>query len=1287
MENSDKIPPLLMERPRSAGVDAEAFSFAKPASHGKPFSLKKFTKKTPLSQSAVGDSQPLKEHTQGEGSFNGQFLQLEALLRGNPYFSNRGGGYQCPRGNPRKMQLDLEQQFQHMCTDQTSRLSKPSRFLGRMRRFERTDDSLNTCIAEENVRIQCSSLISTVDNANGSIPMLPGSTGPRQKIDQVSNNALSSMPLKVVDNKNCAAERRRTRQEMQPTKRLKPPVVDRDGVLLGEDDLFELLIMKMRKREENEERSANVQQHIEIENSKLKAEIHSLHDRLKSCQAKFVESSSDANFQRAQIDKWKARLHKFKNVINELGLEYDTLREQANDLKSTMSCLQKEKAEIQLALDEIRLQVAKGTDIIEAQRNKLSSFEAKIAMLREALAKSDKQEESMRLQLSHEKERVVTLESYIQNESQSQARCLTIVRKGQSEMIGKLESACKMLATVCSDSQDAVALTIVPVLEQCVSSVQELKERCGVQTMNVEELTCGAHEATTRVDALAGQLTRCVEANINVGNGISRSFQEGLQLIKGTLGPNSSLSKQLANSDNQYAQLQEKLEVVEPMVDGLNASVKAIKATETDLVHCIEIFSQRLADAQMPVGNPVLEMEISNKFAENTQLQLELERVSLGLESLRKQLGKRTSENEHLQHALTEAVTSEQSSKSRNSRLEIEKTALRGELQLVEHRVREELSIANTEAQDRLKTNFEKQIQRLEMSNAKLETEAEQLKTQLSEVQRSLAETEKTAETEQLEKTTMLEESKRQIEELIAACSKYLAEAKTNDIELQGWKSCEAELKLEKERLLGELEQAREKTHVAEASLAEKAKELKASLALKTKSESHALRATQGAEKKLKALELETTQKTEELAKMHDNFEMIKSRFLALEKVGEEADSETVALLRRAQEAESWQATIREGFARIIEMHSDEPFEQTWQKVENILQSSPNQRPITMVSSSTNLSGSASLRPSDNERLCFGPREGLASEALDVDQRTENGRETIANSHSNMPLSQRTYNPSKPLTRDSADWSPKMPIDVGHIVPFASLHDKLSREDSLSLFNDPAELEMLFMSTPDLQGPADLSKTPMSSQGRKEMSENPDTVGQNASVIDSVIGKPVRKADDSKIKGSNAALGKLDGPLVDTNMESEKYHTKRKVVSFEGAGQTETGRSRRMSDAIDNNSGMASEDKVPKRTQKHTYSRLRQSIAQEQTSAEASVQPTDNALAAKPQVPMKTKESDAGPAKPAKRARNSAPGPERRLSPKRLASGSSKANVIATRARTKRTTRSDRYNQRFSQNA
>lgn len=217
-----------------------------------------------------------------------------------------------------------------------------------------------------------------------------------------------------------------------------------------------------------------------------------------------------------------------------------------------------------------------------------------------------------------------------------------------------------------------------------------------------------------------------------------QALQEALQAIEGYLGPHSSISKQLANSESCYGNLQQQLQIVGPMLDSLGGSIKAVGITETDLVHGLETFGQKLSEARIPAGNPVLEMEISNKFAENTKLQLQLQEMSTEVESLRKQLANRSSENQHLQHALTETVANEQVSKSQTARLEIEKTALRGELQLLEQRVREELGAASTKLQDQMKAEFEEQVQGLETEKRKLETDINNLQAELANVRSSL---------------------------------------------------------------------------------------------------------------------------------------------------------------------------------------------------------------------------------------------------------------------------------------------------------------------------------------------------------------------------------------------------------------------------------------------------------------------------------------------------------------------------------------------------------------------
>jgi SMC interacting uncharacterized protein involved in chromosome segregation len=174
------------------------------------------------------------------------------------------------------------------------------------------------------------------------------------------------------------------------------------------------------------------------------------------------------------------------------------------------------------------------------------------------------------------------------------------------------------------------------------------------------------------------------------------------------------------------------------MLGSLGISVKAVEATETDLIHGLQNFSQMISEARIPAGHPILEKEIVTKFDENTQLQLQLQQISIEVESLRKQVNCKASENQHLQQALTETVTNEQVSKSQVSRLEIEKTALRGELEMLGQRIREELNTASRKSQDAIKDKFEHQIHILETSKTRLEQDSDDLRSQLANVQSSL---------------------------------------------------------------------------------------------------------------------------------------------------------------------------------------------------------------------------------------------------------------------------------------------------------------------------------------------------------------------------------------------------------------------------------------------------------------------------------------------------------------------------------------------------------------------
>lgn len=320
----------------------------------------------------------------------------------------------------------------------------------------------------------------------------------RRESQEVPDHSSSRVPLKPVNNQLRASKPRNLFEKEVPSKKQTSLVSGKKNLQLSENDLFEQLIVRMRQREESEQNAANIQEQVETENRGLREANNTLQDRLKKYQAQLVKTSLETKSQRAQIDQWKAKLGIFKGVLNELGREYDKFREQTKDLKETALSLGKEKGEIQSTLDDLKMQVSKNAATIESQRERLSTSEGTIVVLREALEHSEKRGDLIKGQLFSEKKRIVTLENYIQNESQSQARYLTVVRKEQSKITEKLDSICDLFSKSCSETQDTILSKLKPEIERCVASVEELKKQCSAETMNVESFTSSVQEAASQ---------------------------------------------------------------------------------------------------------------------------------------------------------------------------------------------------------------------------------------------------------------------------------------------------------------------------------------------------------------------------------------------------------------------------------------------------------------------------------------------------------------------------------------------------------------------------------------------------------------------------------------------------------------------------------------------------------------------------------------------------------------------------------------------------------------------
>ncbi|KAJ5612767.1 hypothetical protein N7510_005961 [Penicillium lagena] len=1244
----NKLVPLLFQRPQSSGIDVSAFSFARPAQKRKGNLLQNSTRYMSLSVEKAPSSHPTAER--GEISGNNEFL-VAAGDRQSPF-------------NPSI--ISKHHGTGNNLVDERSLDLQSRRSTGKHDPESNTHSKSPAGTVDKGAISVTSLLSSSKDKGNQpGIATEPGNTRPSSSGPmQIEKQGLpsrrardrsSSRVSNISSHDTRVLKRRHGSRKGLSTKRRTTKSVVQSGSQMTEDDLFELLVNKIRQREEKEFASACLQRQFESENTELKGENQSLKGDLEACQIQLRKKISESNVYKTQMDSWKVKLSKFKEVVNGLGDAYGMLREQSNRFMTTAESLEKEKEGIMKETNEIRADISQAANTIDRQRDKLAESKRRIAVLEQDLQHSDESGLETKLQLSEERKR--------------------------GKILGKLSSVLELISETASASEKGVVESVLEPLHECVSSVRELRDACSAERTDAQQLTSIVQEVVSRIDSRASQFSNDVDKSTVINTVTMQSLMQELQSVKRNLGSDSSLFKKLIDSESAQKSVERKLDAIEPAISKLDTSVKSLETTEHNLSRGLEEFGGKLGKGRLVAANPALEMELSNKSVEISQLQ------------------------SRLQESLNDASLKKQAFQDRVINLESEKVALKNEIQVVEQRAREHFTKANTVSQNSLEATYKQQLQGLEKEKEALEKESAKLQKQVEKAEGALLQVTEEARKERRRQDAMLGEMQQQIKELKGVCSgaatkldlqvdemvsmhgqrdrlqRHLEELQTTVHNLEvnlKWQMKDEKLEAEKvaqqiERLKAVICQKDEELMAMGQNLdaANSAKmDLEASLLTQTETgKSETAQVLQ----KLESLQAKIRQKDEELQITNQNLDAANSAKSNLETGKKKAKAEIHSLLRRVQEGESCLNTIREAAAKFTAMDSGEPFACTWSKLETLLQcaaaevqkqaSHYSTRKETATGNGIDVSskGIATSSPSKGKgslmrtRDLLQQRPSVQPAAVYASEPHESSPSVIANSDTESTSN--THNPTS------------------NISSFASLGARHSMDDdSISPFDDPAELEMLFMSTPDIPNQA----AALCASEPAPITKNEGSISIDDSLMrcgkpDTFIGSPASPS----VAGAADEIAKAEHSTI-----------KRKAVSFGHPHTTSEpiGGSRQGSIQVEGDLDEDHSSKKTKRVHVHTYSRKRSDQASQNVRASQSVTSENICLETMQHTSTKTMKASAGQGpKSSRKSHDASDVLERRVIPRNLVSVSSQnhtgGQTTARRGRSR--SRGKRYSARF----
>ena len=407
---------------------------------------------------------------------------------------------------------------------------------------------------------------------------------------------------------------------------------------------------------------------------------------------------------------------------------------------------------------------------------------------------------------------------------------------------------------------------------------------------------------------------------------------------------------------------------------------------------------------------------------------------------------------------------------------------------------------------------------------------------------------------------------------------------------------------------------------------------------------------SQELEETLYTLQAEFSRKEEECSSMKQELGVANAAKLTLESGKAKAKREIHALLLRVQDSERWMKSIKDKLEKFGISTSTEPFPETWNKFETLLQSaiasgfpevSSNNR-LQQVGCTTK--GNTISTP---RKVCESPSQFV--QTTELIYRTQN-----------IP----TY--SSPTGHEASaiiDTVPDSQLST-NIVPFSSFQKQLSPVHCSSPNHDAGDFAGILTQTPrkeyqkEASIPITESKSGLSSSSGTEEDE------KSLSPVKSTNG--ISQTNDDKnppnqLPGPNIINGGTGDELRNTDFGGDKH----RVVTFESQDIVNSGSKR----SLEKTAGGFSNDR-PARPNRRTYSRIRKTSParkNERFAAQNEAPPSAQNMGAVSPYDNRSKRAKVSTASTQSSSHKQTHGGsdyvERRASPASLASGSSRQNT------------------------
>ncbi|KAJ5495954.1 hypothetical protein N7539_001070 [Penicillium diatomitis] len=800
--------PPLMQRPKSSVVDMTGFSFAKPSVQQKGFALK------PIHRSAYHHNMPARGNAKPQREVSKIISpQTHSPVRQDMQHPLQDGS-PCPQP---KSSLPTHP------TLPEARVSPELAEIVMLSDQEHGDSAGKTGAGDQVLDVD---MVPSMQTRHGSSIMtkIPSNGDTHAARGHFLKKAATQTPslAKVLKSKdeNRVSKTRLENRKAAPRREGRSNSSNKtDIVSYSEETLFEMLIRRMRQREEHEIEISNSQRRIEAQNKELMVEREMLHHRLEETQLAVGKKQVEVDKAQSCLKDWKLKIRKLKQVIDELGRDYELLREDHERCKETAADLKQEKNNLFQEINDMRLAISQIETVTDRQREKIAEKDQQIALLEQALSLAQEQIDCNKTDLLTERNRNLRLESFIQNHALSQTKQMRQIEEHQVKAMQQLDIMLKAIATNGRGFKDEILTALNSAFGQVHDFTQTLSERISDEKTEIHDFAEIIRNMTSQVEKITSCLGDGIESNNKISSRILTGVQESLQTIKAQLvGPESEIFQQLTSCRSEYGSLREEICAVDPVLNNMNTFLDAVSRSNETLALRFQEFDGKLEEVKASVTGHERDHKLAERIAKDASLKIQIEALSSAAESLKELSRNKDFNIVKLQTSLTEAEQKLKLSEARVHDLQTEQTALRGTIELEVQQVRHDMTAEHNLTQKKSEDRLRRELLALDGEMENNLEEAELTVTELRDVKDALkAQAMQSLNDHRTER--QVEAKNQQIEELTQLCAERTAQIEAQKAEIKKYQAAEADSCRERNDLQEQLRQTQERFHEREQAM------------------------------------------------------------------------------------------------------------------------------------------------------------------------------------------------------------------------------------------------------------------------------------------------------------------------------------------------------------------------------------------------------------------------------------------------------------------------------------